>query len=94
MLREEKRGLVLNGVALLLILPALLLSASFLTAVKIGGEGTTVKAISDKVSYMSYNYKTTLSYMEKIGVSLDNETLQKIKKAYERSTGPKSKRSK
>ncbi|GAG85231.1 unnamed protein product, partial [marine sediment metagenome] len=51
-LRRDQRGFVLSGIALLLVLPAILLVASCFTIIEMGGEATALQASADKVFYI------------------------------------------
>ncbi len=50
-LRQEQRGFVLSGIALLLMLPAMLLAASCFMIIETGGEAVSLQATADKVFY-------------------------------------------
>ncbi len=82
MIQEDQRGFVLSGVTLLLILPALLLSVSFLNVVETGEEAVAVRSVSDKVVTTAWNIERMVSYMDTIGITLDNSTLRKLAENY------------
>lgn len=85
---KDQRGLVLSGVALLLILPAILLSASYLSIVHIGSETTALKSTSNKVYSTGLNVEDTLKWMwAEEGVPVNQSTLQRLETEYERTTG-------
>ncbi len=81
-----EKGMVLSGIALLLVLPALLLSATFLTTVEIGGETTAVQGMSDKISFKAYDIKKTLRYRQQHGERLDKEALNRLENSYAQSS--------
>ncbi len=80
-----EKGMVLSGIALLLVLPALLLSATFLTTVEIGGETTAIQGISDKIDFKAFDIKRTLRYRQVHGDRLDREAINKLEESYEKS---------
>ncbi|KXB06641.1 hypothetical protein AKJ52_01885 [candidate division MSBL1 archaeon SCGC-AAA382C18] len=83
----DRKGMVLSGVVLLLILPAMLLSATFLTIVETGEEGTAVKQLSDKASYTAYDMKHTIRNLKSSGRRLDEKVFQEIAENYKQKTG-------
>ncbi len=83
----NQKGMVLSGVALLLILPAMLLSATFLTIVETGEEGTAVKQLSDKAFYTAYDIKHTLRNLKSSGRRMDEKVFQGIAENYKQKTG-------
>lgn len=87
MLRDDQRGFILSGTALLLVLPAMLISATFLSVVALGGETTSIQSLSDKVTHIGHDIKDTIEYMDAQGMSLDNKTLNRLAEAYEKNTG-------
>lgn len=87
MVRKDQRGLVLSGVTLLLVLPALLISASFLTVLKTGGEGSSIQSISDKVSYVGRDVERMVKHLSDMGITLDEETVRNLSENYEKVTG-------
>lgn len=87
MLKDDQRGFVLSGTALLLVLPAMLLSATFLSVVALGGETTSIQNLSDRVTHIGQDIKDTIEYMDSQGMSLDNKTLNRLAEAYEKNTG-------
>lgn len=86
MLWRDQRGFVLSGIALLLVLPAMLLSASFLVSVNIGGETTSLQSLSDEVVYTAYDIRETIRNMKASGMALDNYALHELAENYERNT--------
>lgn len=86
MLRGNQRGFVLSGIALLLVLPAMLLSTSFFVAVKIGGESTSLQSLSDTVVYIAYDIRETIRGIKDAGLPLDNYALHEIAENYEMNT--------
>ena len=59
-LRNDRRGFVLSGIALLLVLPAMLLAASFLKVVGTGGEAVSLQITADKVYYTGKDIERVL----------------------------------
>jgi hypothetical protein len=86
MLQRDQRGFVLSGIALLLVLPAMLLSASFFVAVETGGEATSVQSLSDTVVYVAYDIRETIRAMKDAGMALDNYALHELTENYEMNT--------
>jgi hypothetical protein len=86
-LRKEQSGFVLSGTALLLVLPAMLLVASLLNMVEIGGETTSLQAVADKVVYTGYDLERVIKYMDKKGLPINSESLGYLADNYRASTG-------
>jgi len=86
-LRQEQRGFVLSGVALLLVLPAMLLAASLLRVVEIRGETTSLQALADKVTYTGHDIERMIKYMNDKGLPINSETLGYLADNYRASTG-------
>ena len=87
-LDRDQRGFVLSGLALLLILPAMLLSASCLTLFEIGGETVSLQSGADKVYYTGLNLEDTIKWMWlDSGVPVDNGTLSVLRAECENATG-------
>lgn len=86
-LNKDRRGFVLSGIALLLILPAMLIASSLLVVVWEGAEATSIQATADKVSYTAWHVKDTVRRMELYDMPVDNSTLDDIEEKYESSTG-------
>lgn len=86
-LRQEQHGFVLSGAALLLVLPAMLLAASFLRIVEIGGETTSLQAVADKVAYTGYDLERMIKYMNYRGLPINSESLGYLADNYRASTG-------
>lgn len=61
--RKDQRGFVLSGIALLLVLPAMLLAASLLRIAETGGEVASLQALSDKVSYTGHDIERVIKNM-------------------------------
>lgn len=81
----DEKGFVLSGVALLLLLPALLLSATFLSMTKIGGEATSAQSISGEITAIAQDIKETIWYMKDSGMSIENETLNNLAENYSKN---------
>ena len=86
-LRRDQRGFVLSGIALLLVLPAMLLAASFITIVDAGGEAASLQSLSDKVVYTGHDIERVINYMENNGLPIDNTTLSALAENYSAATG-------
>lgn len=80
-----QKGVVLSGLALLLVLPALLLSATFLTVVETGGEITATQSLSDQIAFKADDIKQTLRSRKEHGDRLDKKALQEIEESFEES---------
>jgi hypothetical protein len=87
MLVREQRGLLLSGLALLLVLPAMLLVASYFRMVKIGSDATAAQIEMDKVNYAMNDIERIIKYMVKTGQPFDNATLVELADNYRVSTG-------
>lgn len=83
---ESQRGLVLSGTTLLLVLPALILSASFLMVVSGSEESTSVSSLSDKAIYTASDIKRTIRGLKESGRRVDSEVLNKVAKKYRDKT--------
>jgi len=83
----KEKGFVLTGMALLLMLPALLLSSCLLAVMERGEEGIAVKATADRVSFTSRDVENLVRTMNLYHMQLDNVTLTGIGRTYERYTG-------
>ncbi len=86
-LRKEQKGFVLSGSAMLLVLPAMLLVASFLRVVEIGGETNSLRAMAGRVSQVGNDLERMVNYMDNKGLPINNETLTFLADNYEASTG-------
>jgi hypothetical protein len=87
MVMREQRGLLLSGLALLLVLPAMLLVASYFRMVKIGSDATAAQIEMDKVNYTVGNIERVIKYMLKTGQPFDNMTLGELADNYRVTTG-------
>ena len=87
MLTREQRGLLLSGFALLLVLPAMLLVASYFKMVEMGGEATAAQIAMDKVNYTARDIERIVKYMVRTGQPFDNITLQELADNYRVATG-------
>lgn len=87
-LDRDQRGVVLSGLALLLILPTMLLSASYLAIIKTGGEAVSLQTVADKVHNAGLNVENTIEWMwVSRGLPVDNFTLLRLEDACENTTG-------
>lgn len=84
---REQRGLLLSGLALLLVLPAMLLVASYFRMVKMGSDATAAQIEMDKVNYAVRDIERVIKYMVKTGQPFDNTTLTRLADNYRASTG-------
>jgi len=62
-LKQEQRGFVLSGIALLLVLPAMLLAASCFMIIETGGEAVSLQAAADKVFYTGADIERVIKNM-------------------------------
>lgn len=86
-LRDEQRGFVLSGIALLLISPAILLAASSLKIIEIGGESTSIQVLADKVNYAGRNIVDMIYYMQNNRLPVNDEVLESLAENYSSATG-------
>ncbi len=86
-IHQEQRGFVMSGIALLLILPALLLAASSLKIIEIGGESTSIQVLSDKVDYAGRNITNTIQSMQKNKLPINNGVLRSLAENCSSATG-------
>jgi len=84
---REQRGLVLSGLALLLVLPAMLVVASCFRVVETGGEAAALQITSDKVIYTGKDIERVIRYMASNNLPIDNTTLRKLADNYQAATG-------
>jgi hypothetical protein len=84
---REQRGLLLSGLALLLVLPAMLLVASYFRMVKMGSDATAAQIEMDKINYAMNDIERIIKYMVKTGQPFDNATLGELADNYRVSTG-------
>jgi len=87
MLIRGQRGLLLSGFALLLVLPAMLLVASFFKMMEMGGEATAAQIAMDEVNYAAKDIERIVKYMLETGQPFDNITLQELTENYSTTTG-------
>jgi 5-hydroxyisourate hydrolase-like protein (transthyretin family) len=87
MLTRGQRGLLLSGLALLLVLPAMLLVASYFKMVEMGAEATAAQIAMDKVNYAGRDIERIVKYMVRTGQPFDNITLQELADNYRAATG-------
>lgn len=86
-LRDDQRGFVVSGIALLLVLPAMLLAASCLRIVETGGETTSLQTLSDKVSSAGRDIERMINDIQSKKLPIENATLNQIAENYRSSTG-------
>jgi hypothetical protein len=87
MLNRERRGLLLSGLALLLVLPAMLLVAAYFRMVELGSETTANQIAMDKVNYAARDIERLIKYMMTSGQPFDNITLGELADNYRAATG-------
>lgn len=83
----EQRGVALSTLALLLMLPALLLVASSLKIIEIGGETSSIQILADKVYYTGKEISETIKLMQKSRVPINDIYLQGLGEKYRAATG-------
>lgn len=86
-LHREQRGFVLSGIALLLVLPAMLLAASFLTIAEAAGEAASLQTLSDKVIYTGHDIERMLTHMTNNKIPTDGPVLSAFAENYRAATG-------
>ena len=86
-LNEDENGFVLSGLALLLLLPALLISSTYLVAVEQGGEAVTAQNIGDKVLYTGVRVENTIGRMNYHNMVISQPTLDTRARNYQDYTG-------
>jgi hypothetical protein len=91
-LKRDQCGFVLSGTGLLLVLPAMVLMASFLAIVEIGGGGTSLQGIAEKVFYTGNDIERVLADVWDENLLSDNEpnanaTFAELADNYRASTG-------
>ncbi len=86
-LRNDQRGFVMSGIALLLVLPAMLLASSCLRIIETGGETTSLQALSDKVSYTGHDIERMIEYMSNNRLPINDNTLNELAENYRAVTG-------
>jgi hypothetical protein len=69
---NDERGFVLSGIALLLVLPALLLAAACVRLAEIGGEAVSLQGTADLVFYTAYDVQRTLELIWEENLLFDN----------------------
>lgn len=88
LLDRDQRGLILSGLALLLILPIMLLSTSYLAVIKSGGETVSLQTAADKIHNAGLDVEDTIEWMwARRGLPVDNYTLLRLEDACENATG-------
>ncbi|TKJ26313.1 MAG: hypothetical protein CEE41_02445 [Hadesarchaea archaeon B3_Hades] len=78
-LKEEQRGFVLSGIALLLVLPAMLLAASCFRIIETGGEAVSLQATADKVFYTGDDIERIINDMWDENLLANNESNVNVK---------------
>ncbi len=84
---RDQRGLVLSGMALLLVLPAMLLAASYFRVIEMGGSATSIQTIADKVNYTGHDVERVINHLLAQGQLIDNTTLNALADNYCAATG-------
>ena len=91
-LRQDQRGFVLSGIALLLVLPAMLLATSCFTIIEMGGETATLQASADKVFYTGKDIERMIENLWEYNLLFNNEdnanaTFAELAENYRAATG-------
>ncbi len=73
-LKHDQRGFVLSGIALLLVLPAMLLAASCFRIIETGGEAVSLQAAADKVFYTGEDIGYVIKNMWDENLLADNKS--------------------
>ncbi|GEM_PF-2382698 len=84
---NDEKGFVFTGFALLVILPSLLIAASYLTMTVMGGESSAIGTISSSVRYTGEAVERTIERNAKKGISIDAEKLRNLEDNFETYTG-------
>lgn len=89
MMRQDQRGFVLSGTALLLVLPAMLLVASCFTIIEMGGEAAALQASADKVFYTGRDAERIIKNLWDANLLYENTAilLNKLAENYRAATG-------
>lgn len=82
-----QKGVALSSAALLLMLPALLLVATSLTIIEIGGETNSIQILADKVNYTGKGISKTIMLMQKNRIPINDTSLQTLAEKYRAATG-------
>jgi hypothetical protein len=77
----------MSGLALLLVLPAMLLATSYFKVIELGGEAATIQIVADKVNYAGRDVERVIKYWLQQGTSVDNYLLNKLAENYRAATG-------
>lgn len=72
--RQDQRGFVLSGAALLLVLPAMMIAASCFAVIEMGGEAAALQASADKVFYTGKDIERVIWDLWYENILVDNET--------------------
>ena len=88
-MHQDRRGFVLSGTALLLVLPAMLLVASCFAIIEMGGETTALQVSADKVFYTGNDIERVVKDLWNEGLLIENAdiTLSKLADNYIAATG-------
>ncbi len=88
-MRQDQRGFVLSGTALLLVLPAMLLVASCFAIIEMGGEAAALQASADKVFYTGNDIERVVKDLWGENLLIENAdiTLSKLADNYRAATG-------
>ena len=84
---RDQRGFVLCGIALLLVLPAMLLVATLANTTMIGNESASLRALSDKVYYVGQDIERVIKNMENNLMPINNDTMNNLAENYRGTTG-------
>lgn len=84
---NDENGFVLSGLALLLILPAMLLASSYLLIVAESGEIASIQTNAESVSATGRDVRDTVRKMKLYELRINESTLNDIAQQHEHYTG-------
>ncbi|KXA88971.1 hypothetical protein AKJ62_04075 [candidate division MSBL1 archaeon SCGC-AAA259D14] len=84
---KDEKGFVMSGIALLLVLPAMLIAGIYLSTVSIGGEGASIATLSSSIRYTGEDAEETIREMAWEGLSIDSVVLENLENYYRAYTG-------
>jgi len=82
----DNKGMILSGMAILLLLPAMFLSASFYNIAETGAEEVRMKQFSARAEHTAFNIKKTIRDRRKSRERIDVRVLEGIARDFERET--------
>ncbi len=78
--------MILSGVAILLLLPAMILSASFYNIAEIGAQEVTVQQLTGRAEHTAFNIKETIRERREARERIDVRVLEGIAEEFEEQT--------